>query len=121
MLQVTPPHSPDGSRRSSRALPPQGTVLMIVDQPASIGDLPLTVARDAGRKVAYLPGLAMRRIADRHPGEAKVVGPLISVSNGASRARWHHPPRSSVHHPFDGGTVMPGPEARGPLAGPRKT
>ena len=34
-----------------------GTVLVIVDQPASIGALPLTVARDAGCKVAYLPGL----------------------------------------------------------------
>lgn len=41
-----------------------GTVLVIVDQPASIGALPLTVARDAGCKVAYLPGLSMRRIAD---------------------------------------------------------
>ncbi len=37
-----------------------GTVLVIVDQPASIGALPLTVARDAGCEVAYLPGLAMR-------------------------------------------------------------
>lgn len=41
-----------------------GTVLVIVDQPASIGALPLTLARDAGCKVAYLPGLSMRRIAD---------------------------------------------------------
>ncbi|AUA11835.1 hypothetical protein CFP59_03953 [Streptomyces malaysiensis subsp. malaysiensis] len=48
-----------------------GTVLVIVDQPASIGALPLTVARDAGCQVAYLPGLAMRRIADLYPGEAK--------------------------------------------------
>ena len=47
-----------------------GTVLVIVDQPASIGALPLTVARDAGCQVAYLPGLAMRRIADLYPGEA---------------------------------------------------
>ncbi|MDN3058738.1 transposase, partial [Streptomyces sp. SRF1] len=31
-----------------------GTVLVIVDQPASIGALPLTVARDAGCQVAYL-------------------------------------------------------------------
>jgi hypothetical protein len=41
-----------------------GTVLVIVDQPASISALPLAVPRDAGCKVAYLPGLAMRRIAD---------------------------------------------------------
>jgi hypothetical protein len=41
-----------------------GTVLVIVDQPASIGALPLTVARHTDCKVAYLPGLSMRRIAD---------------------------------------------------------
>lgn len=42
-----------------------GTVLVVVvHQPVSIGALPLTVARDAGCKVAYLPGLAIRRIAD---------------------------------------------------------
>lgn len=33
-----------------------GPVLVIVDQPASIGALPVTVARDAGCLVAYLPG-----------------------------------------------------------------
>ncbi|MDL4817382.1 IS110 family transposase [Actinomadura opuntiae] len=48
-----------------------GTVLVVVDQPASIGALPLAVARDMGCQVAYLPGLAMRRIADLYPGEAK--------------------------------------------------
>ena len=41
-----------------------GTVLVVVDQPASIGALPLAVARDMGCPVAYLPGLTMRRIAD---------------------------------------------------------
>ena len=48
-----------------------GTVLVVVDQPASIGALPLAVARDTGCPVAYLPGLTMRRIADLYPGEAK--------------------------------------------------
>jgi len=48
-----------------------GTVLVIVDQPANIGALPLTVARDAGCQVAYLPGLAMRRAAEMYEGEAK--------------------------------------------------
>jgi transposase len=48
-----------------------GTVLVIVDQPANIGALPLTVARDCGCHVAYLPGLAMRRAADMYEGEAK--------------------------------------------------
>jgi hypothetical protein len=48
-----------------------GTVLVIVDQVASIGALPLAVARELGCHVAYLPGLTMRRIADLYPGEAK--------------------------------------------------
>ncbi|MCX5113219.1 transposase [Streptomyces sp. NBC_00378] len=48
-----------------------GTVLMIVDQVANIGALPLTVARAAGCRVAYPPGLSMRRAADLHPGKAK--------------------------------------------------
>jgi hypothetical protein len=39
-------------------------VLVVVDQPNSIGALPLAVARDMGCPVAYLPGLTMRRIAD---------------------------------------------------------
>ncbi|MFF3350533.1 transposase, partial [Streptomyces sp. NPDC002779] len=34
-----------------------GTVLVVVDQPASIGALPIAVARDMGCEVAYLPGL----------------------------------------------------------------
>ncbi|MFI6289569.1 IS110 family transposase [Streptomyces sp. NPDC051018] len=40
---------------------------------ASIGALPLTVARAAGCRVAYLPGPWMRRAADLHPGEAKTI------------------------------------------------
>ncbi|MFE6417438.1 IS110 family transposase [Streptomyces rochei] len=48
-----------------------GTVLVVVDQPASIGALPLAIARDMGCPVAYLPGLTMRRIADLYPGGAK--------------------------------------------------
>lgn len=48
-----------------------GPVLVVVDQPASIGALAVAVARQAGIDVAYLPGLAMRRIADLHPGNAK--------------------------------------------------
>lgn len=48
-----------------------GSALVIVDQPATIGALPVTVARAMGIEVAYLPGLAMRRIADLHPGNAK--------------------------------------------------
>ena len=48
-----------------------GKVLMIVDQPNTIGALPVAVARDCGCEVAYLPGLAMRKAADLHPGKSK--------------------------------------------------
>ena len=48
-----------------------GRVLMIVDQPNTIGALPIAVARSMGITVAYLPGLAMRRAADLYPGNAK--------------------------------------------------
>ncbi|MEU5607610.1 IS110 family transposase, partial [Streptomyces sparsogenes] len=66
-----------------------GTVLVIVDQPASIGALPLTVARDANCKVAYLPGLAMRRIADLYPGEAKTDAKDAAVIADAARTMPH--------------------------------
>ncbi len=62
-----------------------GTVLVIVDQPPSIGALPLTVARDAGCKVAYLLGLAMWRIADLYPGEAKTDMKDAAVIADAAR------------------------------------
>ncbi len=48
-----------------------GTVLVVVDHPATIGALPVAVAPDAGIAVAYLPGLTMRRMADTLPGDAK--------------------------------------------------
>ncbi|WP_274918800.1 IS110 family transposase [Streptomyces sp. WZ-12] len=66
-----------------------GTVLVIVDQPASIGALPLTVARDSGCKVAYLPGLSMRRIADLYPGEAKTDARDAAVIADAARTMPH--------------------------------
>lgn len=49
----------------------RGRLLVVVDQPNTIGALPVAVARELGIEVAYLPGLAMRRIADLHPGHAK--------------------------------------------------
>lgn len=61
---------PDGERVHDKALPQdevklralferlskRGRVLVVVDQPATIGALPVTVARDEGVDVAYLPG-----------------------------------------------------------------
>lgn len=60
------------------------TVLVVVDQPASIGALPLAVARDAGCKVAYPPGLTMRRIADLQIAAATAP---TEEADGDSRAQ----------------------------------
>ncbi len=77
---------PSGTRLFDKALPndeaklravfdrlaEHGPVLVIVDQPNTIGALPVTVARACGHAVAYLPGgLTMRRVADLYPGQAK--------------------------------------------------
>ena len=48
-----------------------GRVLFVVDQPATIGALPIAVAHAEGVLVGYLPGLAMRRIADLHAGRGE--------------------------------------------------
>lgn len=48
-----------------------GRVLVVVDEPNTIGALPVAVAQAMGIEVGYLPGLVMRRAADLHPGEAK--------------------------------------------------
>ncbi|MFE6092441.1 IS110 family transposase [Streptomyces massasporeus] len=66
-----------------------GTVLVIVDQVASIGALPLAVARELGCHVAYLPGLTMRRIADLYPGEAKTDAKDAFIIADAARAMPH--------------------------------
>lgn len=65
------PNDEQRLRRVLTELQTQGVVLLVVDQPATIGALPVAVAQAAGAVVGYLPGLAMRRIADLHPGEAK--------------------------------------------------
>ncbi|MEV4758932.1 IS110 family transposase [Micromonospora sp. NPDC049559] len=66
-----------------------GTLLVVVDQPASIGALPVAVARACGHQVAYLPGLAMRRIADLHPGTAKTDARDAFVIADAARTLPH--------------------------------
>ena len=62
---------------------------VVVDQPATMGALPVAVAREAGCQVAYLPGLAMRRIADLHPGAAKTDARDAYVIADAARTMPH--------------------------------
>ncbi|MYW91814.1 IS110 family transposase, partial [Amycolatopsis rubida] len=66
-----------------------GPLLVVVDQPATIGALPVAVARAAGHEVAYLPGLAMRRIADLYPGRAKTDARDAFVVADAARSLPH--------------------------------
>ncbi len=67
----------------------RGRILLVVDQPATIGALPVTLARSEGIEVAYLPGLAMRRIADLHAGEAKTDARDAAIIAEAARSMPH--------------------------------
>ena len=71
------------------ALRHHGALLLVVDQPSTIGALPVTVARSEGITVGCLPGLAMRRIADLHPGEAKTDARDAAIIAEAARTLPH--------------------------------
>ena len=73
----------------SPKLKEHGSVLIVVDQPATIGALPVALARAEGVAVAYLPGLAMRRIADLHAGEAKTDARDAYIIAEAARSMPH--------------------------------
>lgn len=66
-----------------------GSVLLVVDQPASIGALAVAVAQAMGIAVGYLPGLTMRRLADVYPGEAKTDARDAVVIADAARSLPH--------------------------------
>jgi hypothetical protein len=59
--------TPAGKKVFEKPAAKFGTVLVVADQPASVGALPLTVARDAGCRVAYLPLRRARRTDRRRP------------------------------------------------------
>jgi transposase len=66
-----------------------GSILLVVHQPATVGALPNAVARAEGALVAYLPRLAMRRIADLHAGEAKTDARDAYIIAEAARSLPH--------------------------------
>ena len=72
-----------------KAVAGKGTVLLVVDQPSTIGALPVAVAQAEGILVGYIPGLAMRRIADLHPGEAKTDARDAAIIAEAARSLPH--------------------------------
>lgn len=94
---------PDGKRLFDKALPndearlravfdqraARGRLLIVVDQPNTIGALPVTVARACGHDIAYLPGLSMRRIADLYPGQSKTDARDAHIIADAARTMPH--------------------------------
>lgn len=83
------PNSEPKLRALFDKLAAHGPLLVVVDQPATIGALPVAVARTAGHQVAYLPGLAMRRIADLYPGRTKTDARDAFVIADAARTLPH--------------------------------
>ena len=83
------PNDESRMRELIKELREHGTLLFVVDQPSTIGALPVAVARDEGVLVGYLPGLAMRRIADLHPGEAKTDARDAAIIAEAARSMSH--------------------------------
>ncbi|WP_422769885.1 IS110 family transposase [Plantactinospora sp. WMMC1484] len=86
---ATLPNTETGLRKLFDKLARHGRILAVVDQPASIGALPVAVARAGGHQVAYLPGLVMRRLADLHPGTAKTDARDAYVIADAARTLPH--------------------------------
>ncbi|MEU6259750.1 IS110 family transposase [Streptomyces sp. NPDC047043] len=83
------PNGEPALRQLFARLQRKGKVLVVVDQPASIGTLAVTVARASGCEVAYLPGLSMRRLADLHPGSGKTDARDAYVIADAARTLPH--------------------------------
>lgn len=95
--------APDGKRLYDKDLPndeaklravfselaTHGEVLIVVDQPNTIGALPVTVARACGHQVAYLPGPSMRRAADLYPGQAKTDARDVYIIADTARTMPH--------------------------------
>jgi transposase len=83
------PNDETALRTVFTTLAEHGRVLVVVDQPASIGALAVAVTGNMGIDVAYLPGLAMRRIADLHPGQGKTDARDAHVIADAARTMPH--------------------------------
>ena len=83
------PNDEERLRALYKKLADHGNLLVVVDQPATIGALAVAVAQDMGITVGYLPGLSMRRIADLTPGSAKTDAKDAAVIVGAARIMPH--------------------------------
>lgn len=65
---------------------------LVIDQPGSIAQLLLALAREHNIPVAYVPGLVMRRAADLYPGNAKTDRRDAFVIGDTARTR-----RNQIH------------------------
>ncbi|SDN94964.1 Transposase [Actinomyces ruminicola] len=83
------PNSESRLREVYEHLGEHGRLLVVVDQPATIGALAVAVAQAMGITVGYLPGLSMRRIADLTPGSAKTDAKDAAVIADAARTMPH--------------------------------
>lgn len=83
------PNDQDRLEEIYKALLSQGELLVVVDQPATIGALAIAVAQHMDIPVAYLPGLTMRRIADLYPGDAKTDQKDAFIIADAARSLPH--------------------------------
>ena len=79
------PNDEERLRALYQKLADHGSLLVVVDQPATIGALAVAVAQDMGITVGYLPGLSMRRIADLTPGSARTDAKDAAVIAQAAR------------------------------------
>ena len=83
------PNDEERLRALYKKLADHGSLLVVVNQPATIGALAVAVAQDMGTAVGYLPGLSMRRIADLTPGSAKTDAKDAAVIAQAARTMPH--------------------------------
>lgn len=66
-----------------------GRVMVIVDQPNTIGALPIAVARDTGCEDAHLPALAILKAVDLYPGKTKTDTRDAFIIADAARSMPH--------------------------------
>ena len=87
-----------------KRLQEHGSLLVLVDQPTTIGGLPVAVVQHPDIPVAYLPGLTMHRIADPHLGDAKTDGKDAFIIAGAA-PNLPHPLRALTATEVDEATL----------------
>jgi len=89
LLDSALPNDEAKSRALTAKLKEHGRVLLVVDRFATTGALPVAVTRAEGVAVAYLPGLAMRRIVDLHAGGKDGARDACIIASWGSQSR--HP------------------------------